>query len=41
MGNRKRLSELRSTYNALGLLGKYPVRVEMKSVYIFTQENRS
>jgi len=32
MGNRKRLSELRSTYNALGLLGKYPVRVEMKSV---------
>jgi len=40
MGNRKRLSELGSTYKVLGLLGKYPVRVEMKSVQVFTQKNR-
>jgi len=32
MGNGQCLSELRSTYIALYLLGKYPVRIEVKSV---------
>jgi hypothetical protein len=32
MGNGQCLSELRSTYIAVDLLGKYPVRVEVKSV---------
>src|SRR6266566_6041001 len=40
MGNRQCLSELRSTYGALHLLGKYPVRIEMKAGQIFTQKNR-
>ena len=40
MGNGQCLSELRSTYIALHLLGKYPVRVEVKSVEVFTQKNR-
>jgi hypothetical protein len=40
MGNGQCLSELGSAYQALGLLGKYPVRVEMKSVQVFTQKNR-
>jgi hypothetical protein len=40
MGNGQCLSELRSTYSALQLLGKYPVRIEVKAVQIFTQKNR-
>ena len=40
MGNGQCLSELRSTYIALNLLGKYPVRIEVKSVQVFTQKNR-
>jgi hypothetical protein len=40
MGDGQCLSELRSTYIALNLLGKYPVRIEVKSVQIFTEKNR-
>ena len=40
MGDGQCLSELRSTHGAINLLGKYPVRIEVKSVQIFTQKNR-
>jgi hypothetical protein len=40
MGNGQCLPELRSTYSALNLLGKDPVRIEVKSVQIVTQKNR-
>jgi hypothetical protein len=32
MGNGQCLSELRATHCALNLFGKYPVRIEMKTV---------
>ena len=40
MGNGQRLSELCSVYSALNLFGKYPVGIEVKSLYILTQKNR-
>lgn len=39
--NRQGLAELRSTYNALSLIGEDRVRIDVKAVQIFTEKNRS
>lgn len=39
--DRQCLAELRSTYSALSLFCEDPVRIDMKSVQIFTENNRS